>query len=86
MKTTWQLHLGLPGPALRGRRKRTTSRLVLGNLATSNHQQEMIETIRTAIPKGRLSKIDDIVPAYVFLASDEARYFVGQCLSPTVVT
>jgi len=42
----------------------------------------MVETIRTAIPKGRLSKIDDIVPAYVFLASDEARYFVGQCLSP----
>jgi hypothetical protein len=22
------------------------------------------------------------VPAYVFLASDEARYFVGHCLSP----
>jgi hypothetical protein len=42
----------------------------------------MIETIRTAIPKGRLSKIDDIAPAYVFLGSDEPCYFVGQCLSP----
>jgi 3-oxoacyl-[acyl-carrier protein] reductase len=42
----------------------------------------MIEAIRAAIPKGRLAKIDDIVPAYVFLASDEARHFVGQCLSP----
>lgn len=44
--------------------------------------KEMIEAIRAAIPKGRLAKIDDIVPAYVFLASDEARHFVGQCLSP----
>jgi enoyl-ACP reductase-like protein len=44
--------------------------------------KEMIETIRAAIRKGRLAKIDDIVPAYVFLASDEARHFVGQCLSP----
>ena len=24
----------------------------------------------------------DIVSAYVFLASDESRHFVGQCLSP----
>jgi len=48
--------------------------------------KEMIEAIRAAIPKGRLAKIDDIVPAYVFLASDEARHFVGQCLSPTVAT
>jgi hypothetical protein len=38
----------------------------------------MIETIRTAIPKGRLSMIDDIVPAYVFLGSDEPSYFVGR--------
>jgi 3-oxoacyl-[acyl-carrier protein] reductase len=44
--------------------------------------KEMIEAIRAAIPKGRLAKIDDIVPAYVFLASEDARHFVGQCLSP----
>ncbi len=44
--------------------------------------KEMIEAIRAAIPKGRLAKIDDIVPAYVFLASDEAPHFVRQCLSP----
>ena len=42
----------------------------------------MIEAIKAAIPKGRLAKIDDIVSAYVFLASDESRHFVGQCLSP----
>ena len=40
--------------------------------------KEMIETIRTAIPKGRLSMIDDIMPAYVFLGSDEPSYFVGR--------
>lgn len=44
--------------------------------------QELIEVIRAGIPKGRLAEVEDIVPAYVFLASDEAGHFVGQCLSP----
>jgi len=26
--------------------------------------------------------VSDIVPSYVFLASDAANHFVGQCLSP----
>ncbi len=43
---------------------------------------ELIEAIRAGIPKGRLAEVDDIVPAYVFLASDEASHFSGQCLSP----
>jgi 3-oxoacyl-[acyl-carrier protein] reductase len=43
---------------------------------------ELIEAIKGGIPKGRLGEVQDIVPAYVFLASDEARHFVGQCLSP----
>jgi 3-oxoacyl-[acyl-carrier protein] reductase len=48
----------------------------------SSISEEAIEAIRAAIPKGRLATVDDIVPAYVFLASDESRHFVGQCLSP----
>jgi len=48
----------------------------------SNISEEAIEAIRTCIPKKRLATVDDIVPAYVFLASDESRHFVGQCLSP----
>ena len=44
--------------------------------------ETMIEAIRASIPKGRLAAVDDIVPAYVFLASDESQHFVGQCLSP----
>ena len=48
----------------------------------SSISEEAIETIRAAIPKKRLATVDDIVPAYVFLASDESRHFVGQCLSP----
>jgi len=47
-----------------------------------NISKEMMEAIRAAIPKGRLAKVDDIVPAYVFLASEDARHFAGQCLSP----
>lgn len=44
--------------------------------------EDLIESIRTSIPKGRLAEVNDIVPAYVFLASDESRHFVGQCLTP----
>ncbi|MCH2409649.1 3-oxoacyl-ACP reductase FabG [Myxococcota bacterium] len=43
---------------------------------------EMLETIRLAIPKGRLAEVGDIAPAYVFLASEEARHIVGQTISP----
>ena len=43
---------------------------------------ELIERIRATIPKGRLATVDDIVPTYVFLASDESSHYVGQCLSP----
>jgi len=48
----------------------------------SGISENMIEAIRASIPKGRLAAVDDIVPAYVFLASDESQHFVGQCLSP----
>jgi 3-oxoacyl-[acyl-carrier protein] reductase len=48
----------------------------------SGLSEQMIEAIRASIPKGRLAAVDDIVPAYVFLASDASQHFVGQCLSP----
>lgn len=44
--------------------------------------EETLQAIQAGIPKGRLAEVADIVPAYVFLASEEARHFVGQCLSP----
>jgi 3-oxoacyl-[acyl-carrier protein] reductase len=44
--------------------------------------KDLMDSLLAAIPKRRLGTIDEIVPAYVFLASDEARHFVGQCLSP----
>jgi 3-oxoacyl-[acyl-carrier protein] reductase len=44
--------------------------------------RDLMDSILASIPKRRLGTIDEIVPAYVFLASDEARHFVGQCLSP----
>jgi len=48
----------------------------------SSISKEAIEAIRASIPKGRLATVDEIAPAYVFLASEEARHFVGQCISP----
>jgi 3-oxoacyl-[acyl-carrier protein] reductase len=44
--------------------------------------KDLMESLIASIPKRRLATVDEIVPAYVFLASEEARHFVGQCLSP----
>ena len=43
---------------------------------------DLLEAIRLSIPKGRLAEVEDIVPTYVFLASEESSHFQGQCLSP----
>jgi 3-oxoacyl-[acyl-carrier protein] reductase len=48
----------------------------------ANISDEVMEVIRRQIPKGRFAEVDDIVPSYVFLASDEARHYQGQCISP----
>ncbi|MCK8514923.1 3-oxoacyl-ACP reductase FabG [Methylonatrum kenyense] len=48
----------------------------------ANVDPQVLDQIRASIPKGRIAPIDDIVPAYVFLASDDSRHFVGQTLSP----
>ncbi len=44
--------------------------------------EDMLEGIRLNIPAGRIAEVDDIVGAYLFLASDAAGHFRGQCLSP----
>ena len=43
---------------------------------------DVLEGIRQNIPAGRIAEVEDIVGAYVFLASDAASHFRGQCLSP----
>lgn len=43
---------------------------------------ETLDAVRAAIPLGRLAEVEDIVPSYVFLASDSGRHFQGQCISP----
>ena len=44
--------------------------------------EEILEAIRQGIPKGRLANVDDIVPSYLFLASEGAKHIQGQCISP----
>ncbi|MBM3503681.1 MAG: 3-oxoacyl-ACP reductase FabG [Alphaproteobacteria bacterium] len=44
--------------------------------------QDHIDHIKKTIPKGRLGRIDDMVPAFVFLASEDSKFFVGQTISP----
>ena len=43
---------------------------------------ELLEAIRQSIPKKKIAEVRDIVPSYVFLASDESSHFQGQTLSP----
>ena len=43
---------------------------------------DILESIRQNIPAGRIAEVADIVGAYLFLASDAAGHFRGQCLSP----
>ena len=44
--------------------------------------QDALEAIRMSIPRGQLAEISDIVPSYVFLASENANHYVGQVISP----
>ncbi len=43
---------------------------------------EFLDALRATIPKGRFATVEEVVPAYVFLASDDARHVVGQTISP----
>lgn len=43
---------------------------------------DLLEEIRGAIPLGRLAEVSDIVPSYLFLASEDGRHYHGQCISP----
>ena len=43
---------------------------------------DILDGIRQNIPAGRIAEVEDIVGAFLFLASDAAGHFRGQCLSP----
>jgi len=42
-----------------------------------------LDSLRRRLPRQRLGDLEDVTPAYVFLASPDARHMVGQCLSPS---
>lgn len=48
----------------------------------ANVPEEILDGIRQSIPKGDIASIDEITPAYLFLASASGNHFVGQCISP----
>ena len=48
----------------------------------NNIDDELLEAIRTSIPKNRFAEVSDISPSYVFLASSDSDYYQGQCISP----
>ena len=68
-----------------GDRKVTVNCVAPGATMTpmlENVPKETLEAIRMQIPNGRIADVDDIVGAYMFLASAAAGHFQGQCLSP----
>ena len=44
--------------------------------------EDHLNAIKAMIPKGELATVDQIVPAFVYRASDEASHMVGQTVSP----
>ncbi len=42
----------------------------------------VLDAIKANIPAGKIAEVGDIVGSYLFLASDAARHFRGQCISP----
>jgi NAD(P)-dependent dehydrogenase (short-subunit alcohol dehydrogenase family) len=40
------------------------------------------DRVAQGVPLGRLATVEDVAPAYVFLASEEARFFCGQIIHP----
>ncbi len=68
-----------------GDRKVTANCVAPGATMTpmlNNVPKETLEAIRIQIPNGKIADVDDIVGAYLFLASSAAGHFQGQCLSP----
>jgi NAD(P)-dependent dehydrogenase (short-subunit alcohol dehydrogenase family) len=44
--------------------------------------KEWLDEKVATLPIGRLAQPEEIAPAYVYLASDEAEYMIGQTVSP----
>ncbi len=48
----------------------------------SGVDSEVLDAIKAAIPVGHFAEVENIAPAYVFLASADGDHFQGQCVSP----
>ena len=51
-------------------------------LITSTFPPEEVEKFGSKVPLGRPAEPDEIAPCFVFLASEDSAYFVGQVLHP----
>ncbi|MBL42671.1 MAG: 3-oxoacyl-ACP reductase [Rhodospirillaceae bacterium] len=45
-------------------------------------EDDHLAAIKSMIPKGELAKVEQIIPAFIYLASEEASHMVGQTISP----
>ena len=59
----------------------TANSIALGLMEmTDVHDPELVASLAKTVPVGRLGTGDDLGPAVVWLASNEASFVTGQCL------
>ena len=51
-------------------------------LIPSSFDAKEVKKFGQDVPLGRVGQPEEVAPCYVFLASDESRYFCGQTLHP----
>jgi 3-oxoacyl-[acyl-carrier protein] reductase len=51
-----------------------------GNASAADAENELRKVIEAHTPLGRIGQVDDIAPAIVFLASDDAKWVTGETL------
>jgi len=76
MTKTWARELGFKGV--------TVNAVAPGFIMTDmvrKMPENVLETMQSKVPLGHLGDPEDIANAYLFLASDEARYVNGATLS-----
>ena len=54
---------------------------VLTPMQRAEYTEEMLETVNRSLPLGRHAEPEEVAALFAFLASDDAQYITGQCIT-----